>query len=160
MRRYVDEVLEDVALARRAKAAGATLHFAPGPQIARVRMYPTFAAMWEGWTKNLFPLIKLAGSSTTRELLSAIPLIPLLCLLLAPIHLVFGALALLLLAGRHASYAATLRRNGLPVSSVVYYSVGVVLYCAALLVSEWDYTRGKIAWKGREYPVRSPETRD
>src|ERR1700675_3249991 len=51
------EVLEDVALARLAKQAGIRLHFASGFGIMRVRMYRTFRAMWEGWTKNLYPLI-------------------------------------------------------------------------------------------------------
>ena len=147
------EVLEDVALARRARAAGVPLHFAADTQIARVRMYATFAAMWEGWTKNLSPLMKMAGQGITRELLSVIPWIPLACLALAPLWPIFGALGILLLAGRHASYAATLRRNRLPVSSVVYYVVGVALYCAALLFSDWRYARGKVTWKGREYPV-------
>jgi hypothetical protein len=86
-------------------------------------------------------------------LLSVIPWIPLTCLAVAPLWPIFGALGILLLAGRHASYAAMLRRNRLPVSSVVYYVVGVALYCAALLVSYWRYARGKVNWKGREYPV-------
>src|SRR5712692_5955346 len=47
------DVLEDVALARRAKQAGFRLYFAPGQGIARTRMYRSFAAMWQGWTKNL-----------------------------------------------------------------------------------------------------------
>ncbi len=38
--------------------------------------------MWEGWTKNLFPLVTWPGQRVTRELLSVIPWIPLLCLLL------------------------------------------------------------------------------
>ena len=78
------EVLEDVALAQRAKEAGLTLRFGPGEQIARVRMYATFRAMWEGWTKNLSPLLAQARQGVTRELLSVIPWIPLVCLTLAP----------------------------------------------------------------------------
>jgi glycosyltransferase involved in cell wall biosynthesis len=147
------EVLEDVALARRAKAAGVPLHFAPDAGIARVRMYATFRAMWEGWTKNLFPLVTVPGQSVTRELFSALPWIPLLCFVLAPVHLVFGALGLLLLAGRHASYAASLRRNHFALSNVQYYIVAFALYGCVLLASDWHYARGKVAWKGREYPV-------
>src|SRR5713101_5198524 len=45
------EVLEDVALAQKAKQAGVRLHFASGAGIVRVRMYTTFRAMWQGWTK-------------------------------------------------------------------------------------------------------------
>ena len=154
-----DEVLEDVALARLAKSAGFRLHFGPGDQICQVRMYSSFKAMWEGWSKNLFPLVTWSGQRVTRELLSVMPWIPLLCLLLTPWHVIFGALGFLLLAGRHASYAALLRKNRFPLSSVLYYLVGVGLYCAALLASDWGYARGKIAWKGREYPVATPARR-
>lgn len=150
------EVLEDVALAQRAKEAGLTLRFGPGEQIARVRMYATFGAMWEGWTKNLSPLLAQARQGVTRELLSVIPWIPLVCLTLAPRHLIFGALALLLLAGRHASFAAQLRRNRFPVSGVIYYLAGLSLYCAALMASDLHYAQGKVTWKGREYPTRTP----
>ena len=151
--------LEDVVLAMRAKAAGVRLHFAiDDGRIANVRMYTRFAAMWEGWTKNLYPLVTVAGQSVTKELLAVIPWIPLLCLLLSPIHLAFGALGILLLAGRHGSYAAMLRRNRLPLRSILYYGPGVALYCAALLVSEWRYLHGKVSWKGREYPGHSPSS--
>jgi len=154
-----NEVLEDVALARLAKSAGFRLHFAPGDHICRVRMYASFRAMWEGWLKNLLPLVTWSGQRVTRELLSVMPWIPLLCLLLTPWHAILGALGFLLLAGRHASYAALLRKNRFPLSSVLYYLAGVGLYGAALLASDWGYARGKIAWKGREYPVATPARR-
>ena len=147
------EVLEDVALARLAKGAGVALRFGPGEQIARVRMYTSFSAMWEGWTKNLFPLVSGPGHSVTRELFAVIPWIPLLCLALTAVYPVIGVLGVLLLAGRHASYAAMLRRNRFPVRGVIYYGLAVPLYCAALLISEWHYAHGKVSWKGREYPV-------
>jgi hypothetical protein len=156
------EVLEDVALAKRAKSAGVGLYFAPGAEIARVRMYSSFGAMWEGWTKNLFPLccglyksplpvVTVPERSVTRELITVIPMIALLCLLMTPLNLAFGALGLLLLAGRHASYAAMLRRNRFALGSVLYYGPAVGLYCAVLLVSEWRHGHGKVRWKGREY---------
>jgi len=157
------EVLEDVALARRVKAAGMTLHFAPGADIARVRMYASFRAMWEGWTKNLFPLVTAPGQTVTLELLSVIPWIPLLCF--AAVFLRFraaflgpalGVLGILLLAGRHANYAAKLRQNRFPLRDVLYYLVGVALYASVLLASDWHYARGKVVWKGREYPVGGP----
>lgn len=147
------EVLEDVALARRAKHAGVRLLFAPDEGLVRVRMYSSFRAMWEGWTKNLCPLVTGAGQRVTRELVYALPWIPLLCLALTPRYPIAGILGVLLLAGRHAGYAAALRRNRFPVSSVVYYMVAVLLYCGALAASDWHYARGRVTWKGREYPV-------
>ena len=61
-----------------------------------------------------FPWSPGPARRVTRELFSVIPWIPLLCLLLAPLHLAFRGAGVLLLAGRHASYAALLRRNRFP----------------------------------------------
>src|ERR1700687_6106317 len=151
------EVLEDVALAQLAKQAGRRLHFASGFGIIRVRMYRTFGAMWQGWTKNLFPLIGGMSGRTSRaaggELRGVVPWIPLRLLLLTPLHLTLGVLGVVLLAGRHAAYAATLRRNRFPAALAIYYMPAVALYAAVLLTSEWRYAHGSVSWKGREYPV-------
>jgi hypothetical protein len=60
---------------------------------------------------------------------------------------------LVLLVGRHAAYAADLRRNRFPAGLALYYLLGVALYAAILQNSEWRYARGRVTWKGREYPV-------
>ncbi|HYL10167.1 MAG TPA: glycosyltransferase [Candidatus Acidoferrales bacterium] len=148
------EVLEDVALARRARQAGYQLYFAPGNSVVRVRMYRTFAAMWEGWTKNLYPLMGGTRSAVWAELRSVVPWIPLLMLPPGVIYHVLAWVGLLLLAGRHAVYAGVLRRNRFPVSGILYYMPGVALYAGALVVSARRYARGTVSWKGREYPVR------
>ncbi len=151
------KVLEDVALARLAKQAGVRLHFASGHGIMRVRMYRSFAAMWQGWTKNLYPLMcggpDGAWRSPGRELFRVVPWIPLLLLLVTPLHLILGALGVTLLAGRHAAYAANLQRNHFPAWLALYYLPAVGLYSAALLTSEWRYQRGNVTWKDRNYPV-------
>ncbi|MGH9681090.1 MAG: glycosyltransferase [Candidatus Acidiferrales bacterium] len=147
------EVLEDVALARIAKRAGIRLYFASGRGVIRVRMYRTLPAMWEGWTKNLYPLMCGDSRSVGRELRVVVPWIPILLLLLAPLHLIFGTLGLVLLAGRHAAYAAKLRRNGFPASLALYYLPAVAMYALALLASERLYAVGSVGWKGRKYSV-------
>ncbi len=109
--------------------------------------------MWEGWTKNLYPLMCGTSRAVGRELRSIVPWIPILLLLLTPLHLILGAVGLVLLAGRHAAYAAKLRRNRFPAAFAIYYLPAVALYAAALLVSERLYVRGSVGWKGREYSV-------
>ncbi len=47
-----DAILEDVELARRVKQAGYRLQFRQSDAVS-TRMYRSFGAMWEGWTKNL-----------------------------------------------------------------------------------------------------------
>ncbi|MCL6481612.1 MAG: glycosyltransferase [Firmicutes bacterium] len=148
------ELLEDVALAERVKRAGHRLWFAPGAGVVRTRMYTNFAAMWQGWTKNLLPL--LGRRSVAVELAVVVPWVPLALLGLGGLHPAFFVLGLVLLAGRHAAYAALLRRNRCPVHPVVYYLVAVLLYAAVLLNSARRYAQGRVVWKGREYPVEVP----
>ena len=149
------EVLEDVALARRAKTSGLVLHFAPGADVAETRMYTTFPAMWQGWTKNLYPLVGGTASSAALELLRVIPVAALAMFALAfwvPLAAVVGALVVLLALVR---YALDLRQHRFPASCIQYWLPGLVLYAAALVVSAGRYSAGSVAWKGRTYPVRS-----
>jgi hypothetical protein len=155
------DVLDDVELARRVKLSGRRIFFAPGPGIARVRMYRTFSAMWQGWTKNLFPLMAGSRRRAAAEICLVFPWIPLLLVLGAPVgwrYSRFAGLTLLvmglgLLAGRHAAYAAMLRRSHFPFSGIQFYVPAAALYCAALFASARKYARGTVTWKGREYPV-------
>lgn len=144
------DVLEDVELARRAKIAGYRLYFAPGRGMVRTRMYRTFGAMWEGWSKNLY---RLTGSNATREMFLAFPWAPALLLALFPLSPLFAILGGLLLVVRHAAYAFELARNGFPVSCVLYYVPATLLYAGLQLASARWHRRGVVAWKGRKYEV-------
>jgi len=150
------DVLEDVALAMLAKAAGIRIYFASGAGRVRVRMYRSFRSMWQGWTKNLYPLMGGTARAASHELLVTLPWIPLILLLLTPLRIWLGLLGLVLLAGRHAAYAAGLRRNRFPARYAIYYVPGFLLYAAALLWSELQYLRGTVIWKGREVRVSVP----
>src|SRR6266478_3075690 len=76
------EVLEDVAIAMRVKAAGQRIWFASGKGIVRVRMYRSFDAMWQGWNKNLYRLVGGTPWAAFREIESSLPWIPLLLILI------------------------------------------------------------------------------
>ncbi len=142
------DVLEDVALARRAKIAGYRLHFASGKGIVRTRMYRSFGAMWEGWTKNLY---RLTGQNAGREIFMTLPWAPALLLALYPLGRMFPVLGVGLLALRHGAYAFELLRNGFPISRVLYYLPGTLLYAALQLGAARRHRRGVVAWKGRKY---------
>jgi glycosyltransferase involved in cell wall biosynthesis len=149
------EVLEDVALAKRVKAARHRIWFGSGAGVVRVRMYRSFGAMWEGWKKNLYLLVGGTPSAVYQELFSVVPWIPFGLLLLglkAPIALVAGAGLLL---ARHAVYASTLLRNQFRGSYILYYIPGVLLYASVLWASYRAHARGVVEWKGRRISVRA-----
>ncbi|NJL38399.1 MAG: glycosyltransferase [Leptolyngbyaceae cyanobacterium SM1_4_3] len=69
------EVVEDVELSRRVKSSGLKLRYLLGSELAAVRMYRSWSALWEGWTKNLY-----AGSGRNLgAMLSFTALILLVC---------------------------------------------------------------------------------
>ena len=147
------EVLEDVALARNAKAAGYRIWFGSGKRLVRARMYRSFAAMWEGWKKNLYLLVGGKGGAVYRELFSAVPWIPFLLIVIGiwmPFALVAGVVLLLV---RQAGYGLELRSNQFPGSLILYYVPAVGLYASVLWASYRAYVRGRVAWKGREIAV-------
>jgi glycosyltransferase involved in cell wall biosynthesis len=51
------EIVEDVAFARLVKRSGYGIYFTAPIGVVRTRMYRSFTAMWQGWTKNLYPLM-------------------------------------------------------------------------------------------------------
>ena len=150
------DVLEDVALAKRAKAAGFRLWFGSGQGIVRVRMYRSFGAMWQGWKKNLYLLVGGTPGAVLREMESAIPWIPVALILLGlkiPVAPFLGVCFLLL---RQFTYGAELSRNQYPFKFIIYYVPAVVLYAGVLWASYRGYAKGTVEWKGREVPVTLP----
>ena len=157
------EIVEDVALARQVKREGYRIYFTAPIGIVRTRMYRSFAAMWQGWTKNLYPLMG-GGLRSAMVELEAFPVSETLALALVWAVLFrtehvspwfLPAIFLGALAGAHLRYAAALYRNLFPASLVKYYIPGACLYAAALVASWWKNTRGAVVWKGREYPAKS-----
>ncbi|MGZ7103557.1 MAG: glycosyltransferase, partial [Candidatus Angelobacter sp.] len=80
-----ERILEDVELARIFKASDRRVWFRHGAGLVRTRMYRSFRAMWEGWTKNLallFPRpLALAALRGFEFLAMAISLLAALLLL-------------------------------------------------------------------------------
>ena len=157
------EVLEDVALARRVKQAGYRIWFGSGKGIVRVRMYRSFASMWEGWKKNLHRLMGADPGSIAAEI--AIALVPILVSVFVVaasasftgdwrVALFAAAIAL---AVWHWLYSLELRRNEYSGKLVWYGLPGKLLYAAVLWASWRAHQNGTLAWKGREYPVGTPD---
>ena len=157
------EILEDVALARNVKRGGYTIYFTAPIGVVRTRMYRSFGAMWEGWTKNLYPLMGGNWRSVLVEL-RIFSWLAGVAWALTWIYLMrrYGASGwvgvaqvVIVIFGLHLPYAAYLYRNLLPVSDIKYFVPGACLFNAALIDSWWKNTRGSVVWKGRAYPART-----
>jgi glycosyltransferase involved in cell wall biosynthesis len=152
------EILEDVALARQVKRAGCVIHIASGRGIVRARMYRSFGAMWQGWTKNLYPLIGRSGFVLVGELGELAAVGGVILILRQESWNFFDwmmvTFAAAYVGARFVEFVRFLRRNLLPVSLIQYYVAGACLYWAALIASWWKTTHGAVVWKGRTYPAR------
>lgn len=158
------EILEDVELARRVKAAGGRLLFLPGTRWVRTRMYRSFSEMWSGWTKNLYLLYggnlgRMFRSVAELWLLDVLPALAFLglCVALAlgqgraPLALV-AAGCLLVAVVRQWSYSRALGRLGFDPHLANYLVPGAALFGLLVMNSARAYRiRGKVEWKGREY---------
>ena len=158
------QILEDVAQARRVKSAGYGIYFTAPIGTVRTRMYRTFGAMWQGWTKNLYPLMGGKPMAVLLEVGDVFPWAEIfvfssLWMEWARRHVAsawfWPALAAFLLCWRVFRYGIELYRNLYPVSYIKYYVAGVCLYCAALIASWWKNTHGAVHWKGRTYSAKT-----
>jgi len=157
------EVLEDVALATRVKAARYRIWFGSGKGIVRVRMYRTFAAMWEGWRKNLYLLMGGTRESMMSEAKDALAPMMVFALLwmIGVLALIKSALytAMVLggaLLGLFIGPALDLRQNGFPGRLAIYGIPGRVLFAILLWASYRSHRNGRLEWKGRAYPANTP----
>jgi glycosyltransferase involved in cell wall biosynthesis len=156
------DVLEDVALAKGVKGAGYRIWFGSGKGIVGVRMYRSFVAMWEGWRKNLYPLMGGSGGGVGKEMARA--LVPFLATAIAAVSTWrftgsgMGAIGVLVLGwiGMSVAYDGELRRNQFPQRLIWYGIPGRLLFVGILWASYRGHRRGKLEWKGREYPVGTP----
>lgn len=159
------QILEDVALAERVKRSGGRILFTPGAAWVETRMYRSFAALWEGWTKNLYLLYggsarEILGTVATIILIDQLPFLlffapAFLPRLRGPAAFLTGlywmALASIFVA-RFELYRRRLRELDFSPSLAPYYWLGSALI-GALLLNSWRAHRwgGRIEWKGRAY---------
>lgn len=156
------EMLEDVALASRAKGQGARIRFLATPDLLEVRMYDGARALLEGWTKNLADLAGgTAGAAAEGLRFLVRGLLPILALSAAAVAAATDrgglAVGLFLLGGLGLAAllaaARSLARLGVGDARVV---PGAPLGAAAtgllFLRSAWRRSGGRqVVWRGRRY---------
>ncbi len=154
-------LLEDVALARRFKAAGRPIRIAFAPDLVRTRMYRDRREMYEGIRKTVhgteFSAARQVGFLVGLVGLFWLPLAVLPLGLLTGDYLAtaFGALLAFALFAKHVVFARAVRA---PAVYGLLFPLAVGFYVVAVASSLRHGLRGgTVGWKGRSYPVRPPD---
>ncbi len=156
-----DEIVEDVAFARRLKADGRfRLILADGSELVRVRMYTSLRELWAGFTKNMYAgadgdLPTLAAASLFLALLSAVPVALAVdgAVRRRPLR---AAEALLCLAAGIAVQARGLRRTGMAPALAWFAPAGHAVTAAIVVNSTLRVLSGRgVDWRGRRYTGRA-----
>jgi hypothetical protein len=162
-------ILEDVELASLVKRRKLGLRFRYAPEAVAARMYRSFGAMVEGWTKNLALLFGNAPMLAGMRLLELAVLVGVPALawflwwLRGPGHgfgpgvlgtpMATAALVVVWLRALWGLYGRV-SKSGFPFRDVVLAPLGIPLYAALLWRSWFRVTVLKrVVWKGRELPV-------
>jgi len=144
-----NQVLEDVALAKLLKSAGAKLGLVDLRGRAETRMYATHAELIEGWSKNLFLLLN-CNAPKTIVLSMLIPLVGcsgIIAFLTLPFA--FGIPALIFVTSTQMLIRLLLRVP--PFWG--FFSALASLYLSFLLLRSMflHIVRDRVPWKGRNY---------
>ena len=161
-------ILEDVELAVLAKRRKVGLRFRSAPEAVSARMYRSFGAMWEGWTKNLALLFGNAPALAGMRLLQLVVLVGIPALIG---WLVWGmqggrlfwpnpgamtgpmAILALVIVWLRAlwGFYARVAKSGFAFRDWAWAPLGLPLY-AALLWRSWflHNVLQQVVWKGRE----------
>jgi hypothetical protein len=154
-------ILEDIELAKIFKVSGHKIWFRYGGGLVRTRMYRTFGAMWEGWSKGLAILFRRPVLLAARRALEFIGIALLLGTGLvmmardrfenAAVFLAIGTLFYLI-------FLLRIRLAHFPWKANLMAFIGLPIYVSLLLRSHLHFNvRGELTWKGRTYSQSAPE---
>ena len=151
------EILEDVALARKIKRAKFGIRFRYAPEALATRMYRTLPEMVEGWTKNLallFPSPLLLAEMQVLQFLLFFGLPALAWGMPLLVSWQRGAILLVWLRTSWGFFSRVARSN-FPAADVAVSVLGVPLFCWLLVRSYFRHRVSKsVSWKGRSYSTR------
>jgi hypothetical protein len=155
-------LVEDVALARRLKAAGGRLEVRLAPGLAAVRMYGRFGELWEGLAKNLAEVWGAGPGSLGWQAARALAgLAPWLALAARPqaraarrVAMAGGLLQLTVRAGGRLVAGAD------PRFALAYPAADLILLAVYADSVRRRRTGAPVTWKGRTYPARPCRAED
>lgn len=156
------KLLEDVELARLFKQSHHKIWFHYGAGRVRTRMYRSFAAMWEGWTKNLVILFRhplRLAALRMLEFCGITLMVAAFAVLMAKDSTAGTTIVGLAAALFYLAFLLRIRRAHFPRTANLFSFFGLPIF-ASLLVRSWLHSRvrGAVRWKGREYPKSAAQS--
>lgn len=154
------KVLEDVELARIFKASGHPIWFRHGTGLVRTRMYRSFRAMWDGWTKNLALLFRSPLTLATLRGIEFLLIVAsfgvgFILLSLGNRPGAFLALAFAVLA--YMNFISRIQQAHFPWKANLMAFMGLPIFVSLLVRSHLHFNvRGELTWKGRTYSQSAP----
>lgn len=152
-------IIEDLELARRCKQAKEGVRFRYAPDAVSTRMYRSFAALYQGWVKNLaalFPdaLVRGLAKAVVTFLLFGLPLLATwLYLTVARIPVIWAVV--LWWAWRVRVHYARVAKAHFSALDTLLSPLGLPLFAWMLLASWIQQTFShQVIWKGRSYSTR------
>lgn len=141
-----EQIVEDVALARRLKAQGLRLRMADGAKLVRCRMYHSWSEVRDGFAKNI-----LAGYNQSVLFLLAATVFHWLVFLFPWFWLIAGGgvWALFLVLAGISARAISALATGQRVLDAFFMPISVVLMTLIAARSIWWHFKGETQWKGR-----------
>ena len=154
--RVKQEIVEDIAIARRVKREGFNLLIADGKSIFSIRMYHSLREIWEGWRKNMFVAMKQSAIRTVYYIFV------ILCFVVTPYGVFFYnlmsekhlflpsmALSLAIITGMQLCEELKLEKR-----NVFLFPLGALIMSAVMLNSMAQILiKGRTEWRGRYCPL-------
>jgi glycosyltransferase involved in cell wall biosynthesis len=154
-------VLEDIELANIFKVSGHRIWFCHGAGRVRTRMYRTFSAMWEGWSKGLAILFRrpvLLAARRACEFVVIAFLLTVGLVMMAQHHVDRGAVLFAIGALFYLIFLFRIRQAHFPWRANLMAFIGLPIYVLLLLRSNLHFNRrGELTWKGRKYAQSAPK---
>jgi len=154
-------VLEDIELAKIFKVSGHRIWFGYGAERVRTRMYRSFSAMWEGWSKGLAILFRrpvLLAARRTFEFVGVAFLLAAWLVMMAQHHLGRGAVLFAIGALFYLTFLLRIKQAHFPWRANFMAFIGLPIYVSLLLRSHLHLNRrGELTWKGRKYAQSAPK---
>ncbi len=164
-----NQVVEDVNLGRKLKAAGGKVWIAFTQRLITCRMYEGWSDIWEGLTKNAYAGMEykphIAAGLITANLF-ALTLAPVylaasllwLCITVSGLSLIATALSLAIILLQARVMNGVRKNFQLPLRYAFSLPLGAAIYLPITLASIWRYHRGGNRWKGRAYGKATVES--